>query len=199
MDGEEFSGNEVSGKRVMVSFGGVLTPQLFGSSTFSLESDRLVETSSGIVARQKCQIPIAMISAMAVSTSGNPLFLVFGLLTLPIFGLGLVFLLLYFLLPRHFLVVHSNNYITALNCRGDLQPYREFADAVMRSAIDSQGVARERHGGHRAVVAAPPAMSALPPPSSTVTCPGCGTEYKLPAGVAGRRLRCQKCQSIVGG
>ena len=48
---------EVTGKRVMVTFGGVLTPQLFGSTTFNLEHDRLVETSSGIVARQKCQIP----------------------------------------------------------------------------------------------------------------------------------------------
>ena len=59
---------EVTGKRVMVTFGGVLTPQLFGSTTFNLEHDRLVETSSGIVARQKCQIPLTMISAMAVTT-----------------------------------------------------------------------------------------------------------------------------------
>lgn len=197
MDGEEFSGNEVSGKRVMVSFGGVLTPQLFGRTTFTLENDRLVERSSGVVAREKCQIPLAMISAMAMSTRGNPVFLVFGILTLPLFGLGLLFIVLYFLLPRHFLVTHSNNYITALNCRGDLQPYHDFADAVTRAAIEAQ---ESSSGSHAAPHAAPHALLASPAqaPASKVTCPGCGTEYKLPAGAAGRRLRCQKCQSIVG-
>ena len=187
---------EVTGKRVMVTFGGVLTPQLFGSTTFNLEHDRLVETSSGIVARQKCQIPLTMISAMAVTTQGNPVFLIFGIVTLPLFGLGLVFILLYFLLPRNFLVAHSNNYITALNCRGPLDKYHEFADAVMQAAIGKQEGAQESgHGARAHPVVAPPQLA---PPSASVRCPGCGTEYKLPPNAAGRRLRCQKCQSLVG-
>ena len=195
METDELDQAEVSGKRVMVTFGGVLTPQLFGSTTFTLEHDRLVETSTGLVARQKCQIPLTMISAMAVSTQGNPLLLLFGFLTLPLFGLGLVFIVLYFMLPRHFLVAHSNNYITALNCRGSLDRYHEFADMVMQAAIAMQEGARES-------VSAPVPRAAiapqLPPPSDTVRCPGCGTEYKLPPNAAGRRLRCQKCRSIVG-
>lgn len=196
METDELDQAAVTGKRVMVTFGGVLTPQLFGSTTFTLEHDRLVETSSGMVARQKCQIPLTMISAMAVTTQGNPLFLLFGFLTLPLFGLGLVFIILYFALPRHFLVAHSNNYITALNCRGPLDRYHEFADMVTQAAIAKQERARE--GGSAAAAHAVVAAPQLPPPATTVRCPGCGTEYKLPPGAAGRRLRCQRCQSLVG-
>lgn len=196
MEMDDLDQAAVTGKRVMVTFGGVLTPQLFGSTTFTLEHDRLVETSSGLVARQKCQIPLTMISAMAVTTQGNPLFLLFGFLTLPLFGLGLVFIILYFALPRHFLVAHSNNYITALNCRGPLDGYHEFADMVTQAAIARQ---EGGHGGGSASAAhAVVASPQLPPPAATVRCPGCGTEYKLPPGAAGRRLRCQKCQSLVG-
>ena len=109
---------------------------------------------------------------------------------------GLVFILLYFLLPRNFLVAHSNNYITALNCRGPLDKYHEFADAVMQAAIGKQEGAQESgHGARTHAVVAPPQLA---PPSASVRCPGCGTEYKLPPNAAGRRLRCQKCQSLVG-
>lgn len=195
MDVDDLEQASVTGKRVMVTFGGVLTPQLFGTTTFTLEHDRLVETSTGLVARQKCQIPLAMISAMAVTTQGNPLFLVFGFLTLPLFGLGLVFIVLYFLLPRNFLVVHSNNYITALNCRGDLDRYRSFADMATQAAINTQTGSGE---GNPAPVPRAAIAVAAPAVAATVRCPGCGTEYRLPPGAAGRRLRCQKCQSVVG-
>lgn len=195
MEVDDLEQASVTGKRVMVTFGGVLTPQLFGGTTFTLEHDRLVETSTGLVARQKCQIPLGMISAMAVTTQGNPLLLAFGFLTLPLFGLGIILIVLYFMLPRNFVVVHSNNYISALNCRGDLDRYHAFANMVTQAAITTQA------GEHEAAQA-PVARAAIAVPApavaTTVRCPGCGTEYRLPPGAAGRRLRCQKCQSVVG-
>ena len=133
---------------------------------------------------------------VTVTTQGNPVFLIFGIVTLPLFGLGLVFILLYFLLPRNFLVAHSNNYITALNCRGPLDKYHEFADMVTQAAIGKQEGAQESgHGARTHAVVAPPQLA---PPLASVRCPGCGTEYKLPPNAAGRRLRCHKCQSLVG-
>ena len=97
--------------------------------------------------------------------------------------------------PRHDIDAGGRLYITALNCRGSLDRYHEFADMVMQAAIARQEGARESVSAQvpRAAIA-----PQLPPPSDTVRCPGCGTEYKLPPNAAGRRLRCQKCQSLVG-
>ena len=53
---------EVSGKRVHVMYGGGLVSQLFGSTTFTLYEDRLVEDSKGVVLKDHTQVPIDAIT-----------------------------------------------------------------------------------------------------------------------------------------
>ncbi len=194
---------EVSGKRVHVMYGGGLVSQLFGSTTFTLYEDRLVEDSKGVVLKDHTQVPIDAITGVNICTHGNPLLLVIGFATLPVFGLGILFLILYFFMCKNFLVVSSEGHIYALQRKGDDAKYNDFAEALMGMAIK----ARASGGGGGGIPAArksSSSMSALAAPQSavgpgklTVNCGGCGAEYSMPAGSAGKKFRCQQCRTVV--
>jgi hypothetical protein len=40
-------------------------------------------------------------------------------------------------------------------------------------------------------------QSAVGPGKLTVNCGGCGAEYSMPAGSAGKKFRCQQCRTVV--
>ena len=104
---------------------------------------------------------------------------------------------------KNFLVVSSEGHIYALQRKGDDAKYNDFAEALMGMAIK----ARASGGGGGGLPAArksSSSMSALAPPQSavgpgklTVNCGGCGAEYSMPAGSAGKKFRCQQCRTVV--
>ncbi len=127
----------VSGKRVIAKWG-TLTPSFFGSTTLELHQDRVVEYTDGLVASRECHAGIAGIDSAELNSAGNPIFLVLGIATLAIFGLGILFLILYFVFRHRYLVICSNFNVMALALKGDEQQYKNFLFAVMDRANQVQ-------------------------------------------------------------
>jgi hypothetical protein len=121
----------VKGKRAYAKLGG-LTPAMFGSTVFEMHKDRVIEITRGPVLARDCHVSIAEVDSAEVVTCGNPLFLVLGFLTLALFGLGLLFFVLYFVLKHKFLVLHSSSNIMAMAIKGDPSQFHEFKSNVIK-------------------------------------------------------------------
>jgi len=115
----------ISGKRAYTKLGG-LTPSMFGRTTLELHKDRVVEVTKGPIYARDCHVSIAEIDSAEVVTCGNQLYLIAGIVTLGFFGLGLLFLLLYFFMKHKFLVIHSASNALAVVIKGDPEPYHDF-------------------------------------------------------------------------
>ncbi|MGI9518073.1 MAG: hypothetical protein ACR2NP_13550 [Pirellulaceae bacterium] len=70
----------------------------------------------------------AEIDSAEVATCGNPLWLLLGILTLAIFGIGLLF----FVFKYRFLVVYSSSNVVAVAIKGDPVPCRDFMYNVVK-------------------------------------------------------------------
>lgn len=193
--------DQVSGKRVQVMYGGGLVPQMFGKTTFTLYSDRLVEDSAGVVLKDHTQVPLNAINGVNICTHGNPILLFLGIFTLWFFGLGLIFLVLYFFIRKNFLVVISEGHIYALQRKGPDSKYNDFAETLMDMVI-----AARTGGGVEEQATSPPSRRSAPaalaapaasPKGATVSCNGCGAEYRMPAGSSGKKFRCTQCRTVV--
>jgi len=121
----------VRGKRAYAKLGG-LTPAMFGSTVFELHKDRLVELTKGPILSRDCHVSIAEIDSAEVVRCGNQLYLILGIATLAIYGLGLLFIVLYFMRKHKFLLIHSSANVLALNMRGDEEPFHEFKNNVIK-------------------------------------------------------------------
>lgn len=121
----------VKGKRAYAKLGG-LTPAMFGSTVLELHKDRVVELTKGPILSRDCHVSIFEIDSAEIVACGNQLYLVLGLATLPFFGLGLIFILLYFLMKHKFLVIHSSSNVLALNIRGDDTEFHEFKSNAIK-------------------------------------------------------------------
>ena len=125
---------EIGGKRAIAKFG-TLAPAMFGTTVFQIFKDRVVERSTGPIARRTCHLLATDIESAEIITAGNPLYLVLGLATIAMFGLGILFLLLYFLLKHKFLVISSGGTVIALAIKGDEESYHQFLNNVTKVAL----------------------------------------------------------------
>lgn len=192
---------QVSGKRVQVMYGGGLVPQMFGKTTFTLYPDRLVEDTTGVVLKDHTQVPLNAINGVNICTHGNPILLILGFATLWVFGLGLIFLILYYFIRKNFLVVISEGHIYALQRKGADGKYTDFAETLMDLVIAARTSTggEEQGGASPSKRAAPAALAApaAPAKGATVSCNGCGAEYRMPAGSSGKKFRCTQCRTVV--
>ncbi len=69
----------------------------------------------------------------------------------------------------------------------------QAADAKPPAAMEARSASE---GAPAAAVAPGPTLIARPV-SFAVTCPGCGTAYRVPAAAAGKRLRCKHCEEVI--
>lgn len=127
---------QIQGKRAIAKFG-ALSPAFLGKTTIELHKDRIVEITTGPIAKRNCQVLACEIDSAEIRTAGNPLWLVLGILTLGLFGLGLLFILLYFLAKnRFFLVTSSSNLVAAaIKNKGSEAEYEKFMKNTLKLAL----------------------------------------------------------------
>ncbi len=126
----------VSGKAASSSFGHVLVPSMFGNTTLTLRGDRLIDDTKKIVASHHSEILLSRIDSAEIAVSGNNALLGIGLVTLPMFGVGVLFFLLYLFIKNRFLVIRSGSNAAVLVIKGAEDEFQEFLDAVLTAAAE---------------------------------------------------------------
>ena len=180
---------EVEGKAATVMAGGVVVPDYFGNARLQLQPTRLVLTARHTIAEDNAELLLSVVDSVSYLVRGNPLFLVFGVLTASL-CVGVFLVVAYFFLKYRFIAVRGRNTVLAVGVVGDEAPYLAFMQAVPAQAEKVKGTA-----GLSA------SFGPVPRPAvaggSTISCPACGTEYKLPKGSAGKKFRCTQCKGVV--
>lgn len=190
---------EVGGKPATVMAGGVVVPDYFGDARLQLQPTRLVLTGRHTVAEDNAEMLLSEVESVSYLVRGNPLFLVFGILTAGM-CVGVFLVVVYFFLKYRYIVVRGRNAVLAIGVVGDEAPYLAFMQAVLAQAEKVKGTAGQSASFGSVPtrpVAAPAAQPALPGGGVTISCPACGTEYKLPKGSAGKKFRCTQCKGVV--
>lgn len=124
---------QVIGKPARVSWG-TAVPAFWGTTKLEVYPHRVIEQTSRGVSSHHSEILTSEIDSVAIDRKGNPVWLVLGFLTLSLFGLGIIFFILYFILKHKFLIIFSKNNSQVVAIVGDERPYLEFKDAVLLAA-----------------------------------------------------------------
>ena len=124
----------VSGKPAKGSYG-MVVPSMFGRTTLFLFKDYIVEQTKRIVAHRDSEILLSEIDSGEIEVKGNPLWIVLGVLTIALFGLGIIFFFVYFLKKHKFLIIRSKSNAQLVCIKGDDSQFREFMKAVLQAAI----------------------------------------------------------------
>lgn len=191
---------EISGKPVN-AFGNALAPSGWGKTRLQLTPTRLVERTKHIVSETYSELLLQEVQGAALAVRGNPALLALGFATLAIFGLGLIFLLLYlFIMKNRFLIIHGGTFTQHVTVKGDPGPYLEFMEEVLAQAEKIKTERKLLGAGSSAATAGAgqaPAFSNQSSEPLVMNCPSCGAEYRLPPGSAGKKFRCSSCKAVM--
>ena len=124
---------EVSGRPARIAFN-TFVPGLFGSTTIQLFPQRVVEATKRIISSRTSEILASEVDSVDITTQGNPLWLWLGILTIALFGLGVIFFVLYVVLKQRVLIVHSKSNMQVLSLKGDDTSYQQFMESVLATA-----------------------------------------------------------------
>jgi hypothetical protein len=116
-------------------FGGKIPcPKMRGTTELTL-SNFVVEESTTVGGDQtrKALIPINKITCIEIRNFSNPVWLLACLVTLAFFGLGLIFLIPYFLTRKRAMVIHTDAHFIGIGISGDIDKYKEFQASVLAS------------------------------------------------------------------
>ena len=100
----------------------------------TLSATRLTESSRRLIGSRHVELLVKRIDSADLCSRGNVAFLVVGLMLLGVYGLGLLFLLLYAFLRSRYLVFRSGSNVVAVKVQGDLVPYQRFLEATLQQA-----------------------------------------------------------------
>lgn len=123
----------VTGKRANV-LSGTLVPVPFGSTTLTLTKGRVVADTRKPLAKRHVQLRLTHVDSAEVSTTRNPVLLVLGLATVPVYGIGLLVLLVWILLKFRYLSIRSSASTLAVRMQGPEDPYFDFMESVLVAA-----------------------------------------------------------------
>lgn len=130
----------VTGKPASASLVGTVVPAMFGITTLQLFQTRVVETTKRIMTERDSEILLTQIDSAELTANGRRLWLLLGLLTLSFYGLGLVFIILYFVAPKHrCLIIRSASNAQFVAFSGDEMQYSQFMEAVLAAAEQQKG------------------------------------------------------------
>ena len=126
--------SSISGKPATVVLGSA-SPAMFGTTTLELYENRIVEITRRVIAKRDSEIPLTEIDSVDLWVTGNPIWLLLGILLLVAFGLGIIFIIVYCLSKQRFLVVHSKSNAVVISIgKGEETQYRQFIAAVLLAA-----------------------------------------------------------------
>jgi len=126
---------EVSGKPANIKFN-TYFPGIFGRTTMQLFPQRVVEATKRLISSRNSEILVSEVDSVEMLTQGNPTWLWLGFLTIALFGLGIIFFVLYVVVKQKLLVVHSksNIQVLALKLNDDETLYQQFMESVLEAA-----------------------------------------------------------------
>ena len=127
----------VSGKPANANLGAIV-PASFGRTTLSLESDRVVEETRKPLVTRHTELRLKKVDSVEISTAPNPTLLVLGIVTIPVFGIGLLVLLVWIFVRVRFLAIRSGSNALVVCMQGPDDRYHDFMDAVL-AACDGAG------------------------------------------------------------
>lgn len=94
---------------------GILNPVGFGRKTkLILTEDRLIEVTKKFVASRYCEIRVSCIDSVEIVEQGITFLLFLGFGTLWLYGIGIIFIVLYFFFKNKYLVIHSRSNVMAV-------------------------------------------------------------------------------------
>lgn len=205
---------DVKGKPVMIQWFGYQPSVLFGSARLELTPTRILETSKFLFNSRETAFFLDDVQGAEIVSIPHPLYIIVGVFTMPLFGLGLLFFLLALIMRYKYLVIHYAVKVQVIGMTGKPEQYLDFRDAVLEEAERVRGAKSKSSAPAKSSrdyddddVAAPaprieaPVKNKVAAPAgdgkTTVKCPECSAEYKLPAGSTGKKFRCQKCQAVI--
>jgi len=124
----------VQGKPASAALGTVV-PSMFGRTTLYLLKDRVVENTKRIVAGRDSELLLSEVDSAEITFKGNPLWIVLGFVTIALYGLGIIFFIIYFFAKHKFLIIHSKSNAQVVCIKGDDSNHREFMKAVLGTAV----------------------------------------------------------------
>jgi hypothetical protein len=126
---------EISGKPAISSYG-FIAPAFFGRTRIALTENRVIEDTKRIVASRKCEFLLSEIDSVEITEDGNPLLLTLGFMTLFLYGIGIIFFVLYFIFKYQYLIIHSgvNAQVMAIPNSSTMEKAKLFMEKVLASA-----------------------------------------------------------------
>jgi hypothetical protein len=134
---------EISGKPA-VSTSGFVTPSFFGRTKLSLTENRVIEDTTRIIATRRCESILSEIDSVEIAEGGNPIWLFFGFMTLPLYGLGFLFFVLFFFLKCQYIIVRSGSNVQVMAISGgiNMDKANVFMDTVLSAANSAKELRR---------------------------------------------------------
>lgn len=137
----------VTGKAGCVAFGNILVPLLFGSTTLSIQGDRLIGDMKRAASTRHCEILLSRIDSAEIVVARSHLNLLLSLYLLTMSGsyslqplaiVGLLILPFYCFMTRRYLVIRSQSNAAVLVIKGPDNEHRVFLDAVLTAAAQAR-------------------------------------------------------------
>lgn len=125
---------EITGKPAFSNLG-VVSPSLFGQTTFQLLETRIVEKTKRVIARRYCEVLLSEVDSAEIVEDGNPVLLVLGFATLAIF-IGIIFIALFFFVKNRYLIIRSGSNVQVLVIKGadGMEKCTNFMNEVLKRA-----------------------------------------------------------------
>lgn len=114
-----------------------LVRHFFGKTRITLTDDRVIEHTKRVFFERHCELLVSEIDSAEIRTTGDIRWLLFGILTIGIYGLGLLLILLYFLLKKRHLIIRSQNASIVLVIDSVSDDVLEFLHAVLYAKVAS--------------------------------------------------------------
>ncbi|OUC15233.1 MAG: hypothetical protein B0A82_07725 [Alkalinema sp. CACIAM 70d] len=101
---------EISGQAAN-NYYNFLSPAFMGKTTLQLSETRLIERTRKMVASRYCEVLLSEVDSAEITEDGISWLLVLGIVTLWVFGIGLIFIVLYFIFKYKYLIIRSGSNI----------------------------------------------------------------------------------------
>ena len=127
---------EITGKAANNNYGILSPASLGGTTTLQLYENRLVENTKKLIATRHCEVILTEIDSVEIAEEGISWILVLGIMTLFLYGLGIIFIILYFIMKYKYLIVRSgsNAQVLCIANNANMEKARSFMYAVLAQA-----------------------------------------------------------------
>ncbi len=158
-------------------------------------------------ADEKTYIPRAQIASTVHVVMKPVELLILGLVTLPLFGFGIILIIVYFLSRRRVIigVISTGGTAESVKLKASDDELEEIRDgmAILEELIRGRAEEEESDSADRRPLApiaevrhAKPMPVSNPGLPHVIPCPSCGTRMSIPPGAAGRKVRCGSCREV---